>query len=484
MHEASVTVRMDEPLGRIDPNIYGHFAEHLGRCIDEGTWVGEDSPIPNQGGIRSDVIEALKPLDLPVLRWPGGCFADAYDWRDGIGPREQRPRRINLWWNKEEDNHFGTDEFIRFCRAINAEPYICGNVGSGDPMQMMHWLEYCNYGGDTALTRERAANGSPEAYGVKYWGVGNENWGCGGAFDADCYARTYRRFASYLRRLDADVELISCGLNADWDREFFASLKRIDLVNQHSIHHYYKCGPGTGFSEEEYYGLFPRALAVEGQIKTLAGLLSDYEAGRRIGIAVDEWGVWHPEADLGLYQPNTLRDALSAAVVFDVFNRNSGAVTMANIAQLTNVLQCLIQTAGDKMWKTPTYHVFDLYKPHMGNISLRTDVQCRQHEFEVEEARHSLGLISASASRDEARGETVLCVTNLHLTEQAEVTIELRDGQAGCGRMHILTSDNADDVNSAEEPDRVCLADAGEITCGPTFTVQLPPKASAALVLG
>lgn len=483
MLNAGITVRLDEPLGRIDPNVYGHFAEHLGRCIDEGIWVGETSAIPNESGIRNDVTQALKRLRPPVLRWPGGCFADAYDWRDGIGPRDARPRRINVWWNREEDNQFGTDEFVRFCRAIGAEPYICGNVGSGNPREMMQWLEYCNYEGNTTLAQERAANGHCQPHKVKYWGIGNENWGCGGHYDADHYAREYRRFASYLRRIDPDIQLISCGFNAEWDLEFFNALKRIDLVDQHSIHHYYKCGPGTGFSEEQYYGLFPAALVMEGQIRRLAQLLGHFERGRRVGIAVDEWGVWHPEADVGLYQPNTLRDALAAALVFDVFHRNAEYVTMGNIAQLINVLQCLIQTDGAAMWLTPTYHVYDLYRPHMGNIAVRTDVQVDRHELTLDNQRHSVALVSASASRDDESGNVVLSLTNLSLDKRAQITVDLHAGQATSGTMRVLTATQPDAVNSAEKPDTVRVLDGGTVTCAEQIKLEMPPMSVATLTL-
>ncbi len=477
MVKASVAIRTDEPLGTISPNIYGHFAEHLGRCIDEGIWVGPESAIANNGGARQDVTEALAAIRCPVIRWPGGCFADAYDWRDGVGPHERRPRRINVWWNKEEDNQFGTDEFVRFCRDVGAEPYICGNVGSGTPREMMQWVEYCNYEGQTTLARERVANGAPVPHKVKYWGIGNENWGCGGQFGAEQYAHEYRRFGSYLRRIDPTIELISCGHSPEWNLGFFSNLGRVDLVDHHSLHHYYKCGPGTGFSEEEYYGLFPRALELEEAINRLSQLMSHFDRGRRIGIVVDEWGVWHPEADVGLWQPNTLRDALSAAVVLDVFNRQAGVVTMGNIAQTVNVLQCLLQTDGAAMWRTPTYHVFDLYKSHMGNYSLRADVVCERHEFSLEGRREHVLPLSVSASHSEAAGRLVLSLTNLHLTETLEVTVSLHGSTAVSGIARTLTSANADDVNSAAEPDRVCLAPV-DAPSGEEFTLQLAPKST------
>jgi len=458
---AKLTVRLDDPIGTLSPMLYGHFAEHLGRCIYEGFWVGEDSAIPNTRGIRNDTVAALRKLRAPVIRWPGGCFADDYHWRDGIGPRDERPRRMNLWWHDEESNHFGTHEFIDLCRQAGAEPYICLNVGSGTPEEAAGWVEYCNYEGNTARSQERAANGHPEPFGVRYWGVGNENWGCGGRFYPDDYAREYRRFACYLRGRGRPIELVACGhTGADWNRRFLETLGDLRFIDHLSIHRYYKCGDAVDFSDTEYYNLYPRALQVEADILEAATALQLYnKTGRKIGVIVDEWGVWHPEArgDSGLYQRNTLRDALVAAAVFDVFNRHADKVTMANIAQTINVLQCVAQTEGEAMWLTPTYHAFDLYKDHMGNASLRLDLddvptfRARAGDGKVVEPP----LVSASASVDDERKTLIVTFQNVDLEEACECVVRLRGGSVDKATAKILTASDVRDHNGPEALNKV-----------------------------
>jgi len=459
---AKLTVRLDDPVATISPMLYGHFAEHLGRCTYEGLWVGEDSPIPNTRGIRNDTVEALRRLQAPVVRWPGGCFADDYHWRDGVGPRDQRPRRMNLWWHDEENNHFGTHEFIDLCRQVGAEPYICLNVGSGTPEEAAAWVEYCNYEGNTSRAQERGMNGSPEPFTIRYWGVGNENWGCGGRFAPDDYAREYRRFACYLRgRSSAPVELIACGhTTPDWNRRFLETLGDLRMVDHLSVHRYYKCGGAVDFSDTEYYNLYPRALQVEADIFDAATAIALYNTtGRRIGVIVDEWGVWHPEArqETGHYQRNTLRDALVAAAVFDVLNRHADKVSMANIAQTVNVLQAVCQTDGAAMWLTPTYHAFDLYRPHMGNACVRLDLD----DVPTIEARAADGrvvalpVVSGSASVDTAGREAIVTFQNLHLTEPCDCRIRLRGGSIAKASARILTAKDVRDHNGPDAPAKV-----------------------------
>lgn len=459
---AKLTVRLDEPGATISPMLYGHFAEHLGRCIYEGLWVGEDSPIPNTRGVRTDTVEALRKLAAPVIRWPGGCFADDYHWRDGVGPREDRPRRLNLWWADEEPNHFGTHELIDLCRQTGAEPYICLNVGSGTPEEAAAWVEYCNCAANTSRTQERGMNGHPEPFAVRYWGVGNENWGCGGRFPPDDYAREYRRFACYLRgRSSSPIELVACGRNGpEWNRTFLDTLGDLRLIDHLSVHRYYHCGDAVDFSDTEYYDLFPRALQIEADIAEAATAIALYNrTDRPIGVIVDEWGVWHPEArgDSGLYQRNTLRDALTAAAVFDVLNRHADKVTMANIAQTINVLQCLCQTDGAAMWLTPTYHAFALYKPHLGSASVRLDLD----DVPTVAARGADGrevalpAVSASASVDAAGQQAVVTFQNLHLDEPCDVRIRLRGGSVAKATAKILTAKDARDVNGPDAPRKV-----------------------------
>lgn len=486
MISASLQVALNRPLGQLSRHVFGHFAEHLGRCIEEGIWVGERSPIPHDGGLRCDVVAALKAVQAPMVRWPGGCFADAYDWRDGIGPREERPRRINVWWNQEEDNQFGTDEFLRFCACTGAEPYVCANVGSGTPREMMQWLEYCNYAGDTTLARQRAAYGHPEPYGIKYWGIGNENWGCGGVYDAAEYAREYRRYANYLRQVDPAVEFVACGNNHDWNLEFLQNVKRLGLVQHLSVHHYYKSGPARGFTEEEYYELFPRALELEGMIRRDAELLDFFERGSgRIKLAIDEWGVWHPEAVVGngLYQENTLRDALSATVMFDAFNRQCRSLSMANIAQTVNVLQCLLQTDGAALWRTPTYWAYNLYRPHMDRTALEVEIDGPSRALPPNPGSRCLPLVSASATAGEQGSAPAVSVTNLHLSEACEVTLGLTGGEVG-GRAAgwVLAAPCADAINSATEPDAVLPAPLNLEQQGMEVQLKLPPHSVATVV--
>ncbi len=385
------------PKSVIRPEIYGHFAEPVGRCIYEGVWVGEKSRIPNEDGLRLDVLAGLKHLRAPVVRWPGGRFADDYHWRDGVGPRAERPQTANIWWRQGEPNEFGTNEFMRFCRALGCQPCLCANVGSGSPRESRDWVEYCNFGGDSSLSALRARDGSPGPYGVKYWGVGNENWGCGGRFSGGDYAREYARHANYMKAMDPSIELVAClkssveggfrvmpcqvtmsGMAAhhsvqnDWNREFCAAMKHPELIDHLALHRHFSRGSGTDFSDGDYRALFADVLTLERDLKLAEALLACHYPDKFVGIMVDEWGMWHPEAqvDNGLEQPHTLRDALLAASVLNLFNRQSHRVTMANIAQTVNVLQCLAVTQGNRMFLTPTYYVFDMMRPHMNARAL------------------------------------------------------------------------------------------------------------------
>jgi len=295
---ARVTVVADEPLGTLNPNILGHFTEHLGGCVYGGMWVGPDSSIPNDHGLRKDTIEALKKIHAPIIRWPGGCFADTYHWRDGIGPREKRPKTWNLWWGREESNAFGTDEFLAYCQLAGASPYFCVNVGSGTVEEAVAWMDYVNGDHATSLAELRAANGHPQAYGAKYWSIGNENWGCGGNFDAEDYARHYADFSTYLEKAagKSKVEFAACGdTRGDWNQKFFETLLRrpeayghIRRVHHLSIHHYFSGGPAVKFTDDDYYRLLASVGHLEGLIRKTAGTIDTYTEpqGPAIGIAL------------------------------------------------------------------------------------------------------------------------------------------------------------------------------------------------------
>jgi alpha-N-arabinofuranosidase len=492
-----LTIVADEAVGTISPLLHGQFAEHLGRCCNDGLWVGTDSPIPNRDGLRSDVLEALASLRVPQLRWPGGCYADTYHWRDGIGARESRPRTLgeSCGLSVVEDNGLGTHEFIALCRAIGAEPYLAGNVGSGSPQEMMDWLHYCNGAIDTTLVRQRAANGHNEPMGVKYWGVGNENWGCGGNYDPVDYAKEFRRYSTFLRMADSKAELVACGDNKrDWNLRVVETLKDdLRFLDHLSVHQYYVAGSGTGFSDDEYYQLMRAAEMVEEDIRFTDEILSFFEAGRRrVGIAFDEWGVWHPEARSSCdYEgPNTMRDAVSAAGVLDVFHNWSRRVSMANLAQIVNVLQCLIQTDEDRMWVTPTYHLFSLYRPHQGGEALRIDwVSVPTIDAPalatvgagVSSSTQPIPLLSASASR---KGESLtISVSNRHRTETFELRIAIIGMQPSSASVATLAGDSANAVNSAERPDRVTVTTSEIALREGGLQLALPPCSVQTLTL-
>lgn len=467
MPPSRITVLADEPIGIIRPELHGHFAEHLGGCIDGGLWVGEDSPIPNVGGLRTDVLDALKPLRVPVLRWPGGCYADDYHWEDGVGPRPQRPRRVNLWWGHNvETNGFGTHEFIHLCRHLGAAPYLAGNVGSGSPREMREWMEYCNFNGDSTLARRRAAHGSPQPLGVRVWGVGNESWGCGGNFGPEEYACEFRRFATYLGPFGGvQPYLIACGPDGndlDWTRRF---LTQYLATPQHpmgggrlgAIAAHYYCGTAgpsaTEYDSGQWYELLDKALRMEDLVKAQRAAIDSFDPRRRIGLVIDEWGTWHlpTPGSTPLWQQSTLRDALAAALTLDVFHRHAEKLEMCNIAQLANVLQSLVLTRGERMVLTPTYHVFRLYQSHQGGQSLRTTFEAQPVSFAVgNEKRQIPGLIGSASTR---AGVLTLSVVNLHASLPAEALIDLRGFAPRRAKLAELSHDDLIAHHTFEEPD-------------------------------
>ncbi|MBC7234709.1 MAG: alpha-N-arabinofuranosidase [Chloroflexi bacterium] len=460
MPQARIIVRPDEPIARINPNIYGHFAEHLGACIYDGIWVGPDSGIPNIDGIRRDVVDALKKLNPPVIRWPGGCFADDYHWQDGIGPREARPRRVNIWWGEDiETNAFGTHEFIRFCRLVGAEPYLCGNVGSGSPRELRDWVEYCNFPGGSTLAQERSANGSPEPFRVRYWAVGNENWGCGGRFCPEDYAAEYKRFSTYLRDFQgAPLFLIACGPSgndADWTHRFFNKLGSYRRIHGFAAHYYCRtAGTATEYTVDQWYQLLRRSRNMEALIKQQRAIMDGYDPQRQIGLIVDEWGTWHPPEPgrhpRHLWQQNTMRDALVAASTLDIFNRHADKVVMGNIAQTINVLQAMILTDGPRMLTTPTYHVYEMYKEHQGGTAVQTSFESPSISFRGDEGADTMPALDGSAS---LKGNALtLSVVNFNAQEPLEATVELREGRLRTGRVRLLYAHDIHAHNTFEAP--------------------------------
>lgn len=489
---ASVTINPNDRIGTINPKIYGHFAEHLGRCIYDGIWVGEDSPIPNTAGFRNDLIAALRKLKPPVIRWPGGCFADDYHWQDGIGPKASRPRRINIHWGEViETNQVGTQEFIRFCRLVGAEPYICGNVGSGSPRELRDWVEYCNFPGDSTWAKQRAADGSPEPFNVTYWGIGNENWGCGGNFSPEDYCTEFRRFGSFVRGFGKKLFAIACGPSGndvEWTNRFFRKLYK-DYWGYENIHgfaaHYYcgTAGTAIAYTEDEWYRLIYQGLQMEPLVVQQRAAMDAFDPHRRIGLIVDEWGTWHP-VEPGtnpafLYQQNTLRDALVAATTLDIFNRHADKVVMANIAQTVNVLQAMALTQGEKMLVTPTGYVYEMYAPHQGGEAVRSLVETGTVSFKKGETTESLPLISGSAS---LKGKVLfLTLTNCHASQAEEVTANLLGGASVQSAKAYALSGEIHAHNTFETPAALSPQPLKLSASGAIFKVSLPPSSVVAI---
>ncbi|MFO7612696.1 MAG: alpha-L-arabinofuranosidase C-terminal domain-containing protein, partial [Clostridia bacterium] len=380
---------ISKPGGKISKYIYGHFSEHLGRCIYDGLWAGRDSEIPNVNGIRLDVVEALKEIRIPVLRWPGGCFADEYHWKDGIGPEHGRKKRLNTHWGMvTENNDFGTHEFFELCELLGCDAYVAGNLGSGTVLEMQDWVDYISCAKDTTMSEERKKNGREEPWKLKFLGIGNENWACGGNMRPEYYADLYRRYQTYVKNYPgSNVLKIACGPNED-DYEWTDTLMK--LASRHmwglSLHYYTllnknfsEMGDSEQFGEEEWYRIIRNAFIMDEYIKNHSKIMDKYDPEKKVALVVDEWGTWYKVIDgtnkRFLHQQNTIRDAVSASIHFNIFHQNCERVRMANLAQTVNVLQAVILTYGKSMIKTPTYHVFDLYKEHQENLSIQAEYE-------------------------------------------------------------------------------------------------------------
>jgi len=482
--ENLLILNTDLGLGTIDKNIYGHFSEHLGRCIYRGYWVGENSPIPNTRGIRKDIVAALRSIQLPVLRWPGGCFADEYHWKDGIGPRSGRPSMINTHWGGvTENNHFGTHEFMDLCEQIGAEPYICGNVGSGTVQEMQEWVEYITFDGVSPMADLRRQNGRELPWKLPYFGIGNENWGCGGNMTAEYYAHLYRRYQTYVRNFSGNrIQKIACGGYADnfqWTDVLMREAGR--MMRGLSIHYY--TGPertlsrsATEFGETEWFDVLSKAGRIDELISRHTAIMDRYDPERRVGLIVDEWGTWYsvePGTNPGfLYQQNSLRDALVAGLTLNIFNAHCERVKMANLAQTINVLQALILTEEEKMILTPTYHVYDLYKVHMDATLISQDFKCADYTYEG----NSVAAISASASKDR-EGKIHITLCNLDPHQEQALVCELRGMEAGNIRGWKITADDMTAHNTFENPERIKPDDftGARIEAG-KVKVELPSK--------
>ena len=489
-------IDLDVPGDVISRHLYGHFAEHLGRCVYGGFWVGEDSAIPNEGGIRLDVVEALRALGIPNLRWPGGCFADEYHWRDGIGPREGRPRMVNTHWGDVvEDNAFGTHEFLALCELLDADPYVNGNVGSGTVREMSEWVEYLTRDGDSPMARLRRENGRDEPWRVPFWGIGNEAWGCGGHMSPEHYTNLARQYATFCRdHAGNTLTRIAAGAADDdvrWTHALMSSATTSNTPDPQeppfqaiSFHYYTHSGTGiqaesaTEFSREQWFAALAHAAGIERVIARHEAVMDAYDPDRRIGLVCDEWGTWwtvEPGTNPGfLFQQNTVRDALVAGIHFDAFHRHAARLRMANIAQTLNVLQAMILTDDDGgLVRTPSYHVFEMNRGHHDARALAVTVDAP--------VRDGVALVSASAS---TTGDGALVsLTHTGLDAPIEVRIDLRGRDARVRRARVLTGAGPAAHNTPEHPDAVAPAALPAEVVDATLVLVLPPHAFATVEL-
>ncbi|MBL4575555.1 MAG: alpha-N-arabinofuranosidase [Opitutaceae bacterium] len=479
--------------GTIDRHVYGHFAEHLGSCIYGGIWVGEDSEIPNVRGIRKDVVAALRAIRIPNLRWPGGCFADEYHWEDGIGPREKRPTMINTHWGGvTENNHFGTHEFMDLCAQLGCEPYICGNVGSGTVREMQQWVEYIASDSISPMTNLRKENGREEPWSLKFWGVGNENWCCGGCMRPEYYADEFRRYQTYVRNFgDNEIYKIACGPN-EADYEWTETLMKNTLSFQKDQHlmkglslHYYTNyrQSATEFDESAWFEVLQKTLVMDELITRHSAIMDKYDPEKKVALIIDEWGTWYnAEPDTNprfLYQQNSLRDALVAALNFHIFHEHNERVRMTNIAQTINVLQAMILTEDEKMVLTPTYHVFEMFKVHQGATRISLNLESNDYTF----GESSMPQVSASASRD-SEGKVHLTLSNTNPSDSADISCDLLGLEVSSVSGRVLTAEQMTAHNTFEKPDQVRPVDfEGARLDGSNLSIVMPAMSVVVLEL-
>lgn len=482
----NIKVEAKEDAPTISRHIYGHFAEHLGRCVYGGFYVGEDSEIPNTAGVRTDVVKALKDLKIPNLRWPGGCFADTYHWKDGIGPKEDRPSMLNVWWgNVKEDNSFGTHDFLNMCELLETEPYISANVGSGTPQELTDWIKYTTHpAGSSPMPDLRAENGRQEPWKVKFWGVGNEAWGCGGNMRPEYYADLYRQFATFMsdwKNNDGLYRIASGASGSDykWTEVLMKNIPK-NLIEAIALHHYSVIdwnakGPAKDFTNDQYFLTMKEALKMDELIKRHVAIMDKYDPEKKIDLLVDEWGGWY-DVEPGtnpsfLYQQNTMRDAMLASTTLNIFNNHADRVKMANIAQAINVLQAVILTDEEKMLLTPTYHVFRMFTPHhdakLIPLSFVSPLWIHDNE--------ALPAITASASEDSS-GNVHFSLTNIDNQRSHQIELDVTGMNLRTASGEILTADNLQEHNTFETPNQVQPADyTGATLRDGKLRLSIPP---------
>jgi len=501
--QSSVGLVVDgsSPGATINRHIYGHFSEHLGRCIYDGYWVDPSMPVPKDDRIRLDIVDALKRIKVPNLRWPGGCFADEYHWMDGIGPRVQRPTMINTnWGNVTEDNSFGTHEFLKLCELVGAEPFIVGNLGSGSVQEMSQWVEYLNYDGISPMTNLRKENGRDKPWGVAYFGVGNENWGCGGNMTPEYYVTQYKQYSTFLKNYPGtNLRKIATGANS-------ANYQWTDVVMQGlagtgrrggmwgiDLHYYTRPprggsgqgqqgaqvqsqGSATNFTEATYFTTMRNALRMDELIRGHDSVMTKYDPQKRVALVVGEWGIWtDPEPGTNprfLYQQNSLRDAIIAGTHLNIFNNHADRVQMAQLAQTINVLQAVILTEGSKMILTPTYHVFDMYKVHHDAKLLPVKFTSPDYVLDGQ----SLPALNISASQD-AQGVVHITLVNIDPNKSVTVSTTLNQVKWSSVTGQVLTSSKITDINTFDNPGTVKIAKFdGAKKQGALLNVEVPSK--------
>ncbi len=444
---------------KINKNIYGQFSEDLGHCIYGGIWVGTNSKIPNIDGIRKDVVEALRKIKVPVLRWPGGCFADGYHWMDGIGPRNKRPHTVNSdWGGVTDDNSFGTAEFLEFCNLIGCQPYFTGNVGSGSVKELSQWIEYVNSDQPDYITDLRKKNGRDKSWGVKYWGLGNESWGCGGNMTPEYYAELVRRYGTFCRDY-GNNKIFKIAVGPGGENNHWTDVLMKDAgsyIDGLSLHNYvFENGkPAADFNEKGWFNIMKGTLNMNDLIEKTSAVMDKYDPDKRVALVVDEWGNWYavePGTNPAfLYQQNTMRDAVAAATTLNIFNNHCDRVRMANIAQMVNVLQSMILTKGKKIVLTPTYYVFDLYKDHQDAMWLPTKVESANYIYNND----TLSAVNCSASVDSAQNVHVSLV-NIDPDSKENISVDLMKFKPSDATAMILTANKMNAENTFENPNSV-----------------------------
>jgi len=494
--QSSVKLQLQNSTGSavISKNIYGHFAEHLGHCIYGGFYVGDTSKnIPNTNGVRNDIIAALKKLKIPNLRWPGGCFADTYHWKDGIGPKDKRPSMVNKWWGGvTEDNSFGTHDFLNMCELLGAEPYLSGNVGSGTVQELADWVQYTNFKGKSPMSDLRKANGRTEPWKVKFWGIGNEAWGCGGNMKPEYYADEYRKYATFIADWENTGGLLRIASGAsDADYNWTETLMKnipLHMLGGVAMHHYSvlawnKKGSAVNFTPEQYFGTMKEAWKMEELVTKHAAIMDKYDPQKKIALVVDEWGGWYdvePGTNPGfLFQQNTMRDAMIAGVTLNIFNNHADRVRIANLAQCVNVLQAVILTDKEKMILTPTYHVMEMYNVHQDATLIPVSINGNRYV----QGNDSLPALSVSASRDK-NGAVHVSLVNIDPLKSADISVDLDNGSFKQITGRVLASAHLQDFNSFESPAKIKPESFnGASMKGNALQVKLPPAAVVVLEL-